>query len=53
MQKTVELIETTIRHLQRLLEDPDTTPDMKRAATKLISHLTDDLEIAKLAAGQN
>ena len=51
MQKTAEMIESVIRHLDSLLRNPDTPANVKKAAEDLRTRLQSDLKIAK-AAGQ-
>jgi len=53
MQKTVEMIEGVIRHLNEVLANPKSTPEMRRAAQSLLENLKTDLAIAKSSIRPN
>ena len=52
MQETVELIEAVLRHLNKLLTDPNTPPHVREAAESLIVRLKSDWQLAKAAANK-
>ena len=50
MQKTADLIEGVIRHLNKLLADPNTPPQVRESAEALLERLRSDLQMARAAA---